>query len=32
LGTRIPLSNPLIINTHKQIFIQNKFILFLDVL
>jgi hypothetical protein len=31
LGTPIPPSNPQILNTHKQIFIQNEFILILDV-
>jgi hypothetical protein len=31
LETRIPPSNPRILNTHKNIFIKNKFILFLDV-
>jgi hypothetical protein len=31
LGTPIPPSNPRILNTHKEIFIQNDIILFLDV-
>jgi hypothetical protein len=31
LETRIPPSNPRILNTHKQIFIQNEFILISDV-
>jgi hypothetical protein len=31
LGTQIPPSNPRILNTHKQIFIQIEFILNLDV-
>jgi hypothetical protein len=31
LGTRIPPSNPQMLNTLKQIFIQNEFILILDV-
>jgi hypothetical protein len=31
LETRIPPLNPRILNTHKEIFIQNEFILILDV-
>jgi hypothetical protein len=31
METWIPSSNPWILNTHKEIFIQNEFILFLDV-
>jgi hypothetical protein len=31
LGTTIPPSIPRILNTHKQIYIQNEFILILDV-
>jgi hypothetical protein len=31
LGTPIPPSNPRILNTHKEIFIQNDITLFLDV-
>jgi hypothetical protein len=31
LGTPIPPSNPWILNTHKEIFIQNDITLFLDV-
>jgi hypothetical protein len=31
LGTQVPPSNPRILNTYKQIFIQNEFILILDV-
>jgi hypothetical protein len=31
LGTPIPPSNPRILNTHKEIFIQNEFILIEDV-
>jgi hypothetical protein len=31
LGTPIPPSNPRILNTHKEILIQNDIILFLDV-
>jgi hypothetical protein len=31
LGTPIPPSNPRILNIHKEIFIENEFILFLDV-
>jgi hypothetical protein len=31
LGIPISPSNPRILNTHKQIFIQNEFTLFLDV-
>jgi hypothetical protein len=32
LETRIPPSNPRILNTHEEIFIQNEFNLILDVL
>jgi hypothetical protein len=31
LGTPIPPSNPPILNTHKEIFIQIEFVLILDV-
>jgi hypothetical protein len=31
LGIPIPPSNPRILKTYKEIFIQNEFILFLDV-